>query len=162
AGVEQRLRVGLRFTARPSSLVGGFVIGGGIALLTVWATSVRIGRLNVIRALRDLPEPPPDARRSPSLVAGAPALAAGGALFVTGTASKSWFGALVGVPLAAVASIPLLRRAVGRRAAGSWACIVTLIWGVTCFTLLPKVFENTSIPTFVVQGIMLVAAAVGL
>jgi putative ABC transport system permease protein len=162
AGEEERVQTSLRFTARPSSLVGGFVIGGVIALLTVWATSFRIGRLNVIRAIRDLPDPPTDRRRSRTLLLGAGGVVAGGALFVAGTAARNWFGALVGVPLAAAASIPLLARTVGRRAATSWACLVALFWGVTCFTFFPKVFEGSGIPTFVVQGMILVAAAVGL
>lgn len=45
------------FDAKPSSLVTGALIGLVISLLTVWGTSARIARLNVIRAIRDLPEP---------------------------------------------------------------------------------------------------------
>ena len=67
AGQDARLRTSLHFTAKPASLLGGFVIGGVISLLTVWATSFRIGRLNVIRAIRDLPEPPSAARGSRSM-----------------------------------------------------------------------------------------------
>jgi putative ABC transport system permease protein len=51
---------------------------------------------------------------------------------------------------------------VSRRPAVSWACLVTLFWGVTCFTFFPRVFEGSGIPTFVVQGMVLVAAAVAL
>jgi putative ABC transport system permease protein len=162
AGQDARLRTSLRFTARPSSLVGGFVIGGAISLLTVWATSFRIGRLNVIRAIRDLPEPPTERRRSRALFIGAAGVVAGGVLFLAGTATKTAFGTLVGVPVAAFAAIPLLTGIVGRRAAISWSCVVSLFWGVTCFTFFPRVFEGTGIPTFVVQGMILVAAAVGL
>lgn len=162
AGEDQRLRTALRFTAKPSSLVGGFVIGGVIALLTVWIASVRIGRLNVIRAIRDLPEPPVARNRSQAMFIGSAGVVVGGSLFVTGVSSHSWFGALVGVPLAAIASVPLLTRVVGRKVATTWACIVALTWGLTCFTVFPKVFDGSNIPTFVGQGIILVAAAVTL
>jgi putative ABC transport system permease protein len=162
AGQDERFQLSLRFTAEPSSLVGGFVIGGVISLFTVWAASVRIGRLNVIRAIRDLPEPPTRRTRSRSLALGAAGVVAGGVLFLTGTATRSWFGALVGVPLAAISAVPLIESMVSRRAAVSWACVVTLFWGVTCFTFFPRVFEDSDIPTFVVQGMVLVAAAVGL
>ena len=160
AGEDERFRIALRFTARPSSLIGGFVIGGVISLLTVWAASVRMGRLNVIRAIRDLPEPPTTRSRSRALVLATLGLVAGVALFLGGVATDGWFGTLVGVPLAALSSVPLLERALPRRLAVSGACLVTLVWGVTCFILFPDVFEGTSIPTFVVQGMVLVAAAV--
>ena len=162
AGEEERFQLSLRFTARPSSLIGGFVIGGVISLFTVWAASLRIGRLNVIRAIRDLPDPPTRRSQRRALVLGTAGVVTGGALFFTGVASGSWFGTLVGVPLAAVSSVPLIVRLVSRRLAVSWACVVTLFWGVTCFTFFPDVFEGSGIPTFVVQGMVLVAAAVGL
>ncbi len=162
AGEDERLRTALRFTARPESLMSGFVIGGVIALFTVWAASVRIGNLNVIRAIRDLPEPPSARRRSQALMLGAAGVVVGGALFISGTSSKSWFGALVGVPLAAAAGAPLLSRMVGRKVAVTWACFVALTWALTCFTVFPEVFDGSNIPTFVVQGVILVGAAVGL
>ncbi|MCA1692394.1 MAG: FtsX-like permease family protein [Actinobacteria bacterium] len=160
AGEEERFQVALRFTARPSSLIGGFVIGGVIALLTVWITSLRMGRLNVIRAIRDLPEPPTARTRSRALGLGVLGVIAGGVLFGAGVAGDLWFGALVGAPVAALASVPLLTGMLSRRAAVSWACVVTLAWGVLCSTLFPDVFEGSGIPTFVVQGMVLVAAAV--
>lgn len=162
AGEDERLRTALRFTARPSSLISGFVIGGVIALATVWIASVRIGRLNVIRAIRDLPEPPLSRNRSRALFVGSAGVVVGGSLFVAGLSSKSWFGTLVGVPLAAVAAVPLLSRVVGRKAATTWAGVVALTWALMCFTMFPTVFDGSNIPTFVVQGIILVAAAVGL
>jgi putative ABC transport system permease protein len=162
AGQEERFQIGLRFTARPGSLISGFVIGGVIALFTVWIASLRIGRLNVIRAIRELPEPSTARSRSQALTLGALGLLTGGLLFVIGVGAQWWFGGLVGVPLAAASSVPLIERLVQRRAAVSWACIVTLVWGVTCFTFFPAVFEGSGIPTFVVQGMLLVAAAVAL
>ena len=162
AGEDENVRIALQFTARPSSLIGGIVIGGVISLLTVWAASLRMGRLNVIRAIRDLADPPTARSRSQALVAGTVGLIAGGLLLVVGLAGSNWFGVLVGVPLAALGAVPLLRRILGARAANSAACIVTLLWGVTCFTIFPDVFEGTDIPTFVVQGMILVAAAVSL
>jgi putative ABC transport system permease protein len=162
AGEEEHLRIALQFTARPSALIGGMVIGGVISLLTVWGASLRIGRLNVIRAIRDLPDPPTARSRAQALVAGSVGVAAGGLLLVGGLSQTNWFGVLVGVPLVALGAVPLLRPALGARAANSAACAVTLVWGTTCFIVFPDVFKGTSIPTFVVQGLILVAAAVAL
>ena len=41
----------------PESLAIGATAGLVISLVTIWVTSLRIARLNIIRAIRDLPEP---------------------------------------------------------------------------------------------------------
>ncbi|HEX2064446.1 MAG TPA: FtsX-like permease family protein, partial [Acidimicrobiales bacterium] len=162
AGEEERFRITLRFTASGTALLGGFVIGGVIALLTVWVASVRVGRLNVIRAIRDLPEPVLDRRRRRSVLLGGVGVAVGALLFLTALSGRSWFGALVGPPLVAASAVPLLARVLPRRPVVSVACIAALVWSVVCFVLLPEIFEATDIPTFVVQGVILVSAAVAL
>src|SRR5439155_26642636 len=53
-------------------------------------------------------------------------------------------------------------RVVPRRAAVTFVCSVVLLWGVFAFVLLPSVFNNVDIGAFVVQGVLLVAAAVTL
>ncbi|MGH9279050.1 MAG: ABC transporter permease, partial [Acidimicrobiales bacterium] len=142
--------------------LSGFVIGGVVALVTAWAASIYIGRLNIIRAIRDQPEPVLPRRRSRSLALGVLGILAGGATLVAGVAYDNWLGTLIGIPLAAVAAIPLLAGSIGRRAAASWACGLTIVWGVVCFSVVPQAFEGSGIPTFVAEGILLVAAAVGL
>ena len=52
-------RFDLYFTLEPSSLARAFAIGFVVALATIVGTSLRVSRLNIIRAIRDLPEPPP-------------------------------------------------------------------------------------------------------
>ena len=42
---------------KPLSLAIGATTGLVISLVTIWVTSIRIARLNIIRAIRDLPEP---------------------------------------------------------------------------------------------------------
>ena len=56
----------LTFTASPTSLVNGFAAGFLIAFLTVALTSIRISRINIIAAIRDLPRGP----AAPSSAAG--------------------------------------------------------------------------------------------
>src|SRR5204862_349283 len=69
-------RYDLFFTVRPASVAEGFLFGFAIALITVVAMSVRVSRLNIIRAIRDLPEPPRSPRRR-SLVLGTVAIVTG-------------------------------------------------------------------------------------
>lgn len=162
AGLDERLRTPLRFTAEPTSLLSGLVIGGVVALFTAWAASVYIGRLNVIRAIRDQPEPVLPRRRTRSLALGVAGIVAGGVMLVAGIASENWLATLFGPPVAAAGTIPLLARSLGRRAAMSWASAATILWAVVCFSVVPASFKGSGIPTFVAEGILLVGAAVGL
>ena len=84
----------LRFAVDGASVAKGFAIGAGISLVTVWVTSARISRLNIIRAVRDLPAPP--WRRSLRRIemASAAALVLGVAATVAGIAGDAWFAAL--------------------------------------------------------------------
>ena len=64
----------------PVSLAIGASTGLVISLVTIWATSLRIARLNIIRAIRDLPEPKVVQVRKRTLVLGAVGILAGAAV----------------------------------------------------------------------------------
>ena len=153
-------QISLRFQASPEAIVGGLILGGVISLFTVWLSSVRLARLNVIRAIRDIPEPALRRQRLRTVLAAAVFVVIGGLLFVSGLAGEEWFGTMAGLPIAAFASVALLSRIVPRRVAISAPMVVALVWPIVCFTVLPKTFEEIDIPAFVVQGFLLVAAAV--
>ena len=94
--------VGLKFAVTPASLFAGFAIGLAIALITVWGTSVRISRLNIIRAIRDTPEPPHQAKPG-DLRRDAAGVVLGAAIFVVGVGWQQPVAALLGpVPHGAV------------------------------------------------------------
>jgi putative ABC transport system permease protein len=154
--------IDLRFAAEPGSLVTGALLGLAIGLVTVWVTSVRIGRLNVIRAIRDLPEPARVGQRRRTVVLAAAGLVAGGAPFGAGLAGDAAFPALLGPALALFSSVPLLGRLLPATAAVTVPCGLALVWGMGAFVLLPDVFRGAEIPLFVLQGIILVAAAVAI
>jgi putative ABC transport system permease protein len=134
-----------------------------ISLVTVWGASIRLARLNVIRAIRDIPEPALQRQRVRTLVLGAVGVLTGALLFASGLSSTGgWFGAMVGIPLIAVSAIPLLSRLLPRRAVVSIACTVVLVWEVGAFGVLTEALRNPPIAAFLVQGVTLVAAAVAL
>jgi putative ABC transport system permease protein len=162
SGESEANQLHLAFRASPQSLIGGVILGGSIGLITVWLSSLRLGRLNIIHAIRDITEPPLRRQRRWTLVLSAVGMVAGVLLFLTGAAAGQggWFGAMVGLPVAAYASIPLLTRFLPRRLVVTAACLVGLIWPVACFSILPEVFKDIDIPAFVVQGVLLVSAAV--
>ena len=150
----------LRFSLKPASLMLGFTIGAFISLVTVWGTSIRLGRLNVIRAIRDIVEAPAGrSQRVRSYVFAGLGIVLGLLLLQAGVASNGWFGTLVGVPLAAVSSITLLRRFLSRRLAVGIGAGVALVWGIAVFSLFPDAFSNTEFFAFVAQGVILVGSA---
>jgi putative ABC transport system permease protein len=150
-----------RFTAEPASLAVGALIGMVISLITVWGTTARIASLNVIRALRDLPEPKAERVRVRTLVLGALGVVVGGLLTAAGLGGSA-IPALMGPPIALFSAIPLVRRIVPRRVAVVGLSLAALVWGVACFSLLPEAFEGSDIDVFVFQGVVLVAAAVAI
>lgn len=152
----------LVFTATGTSIQSGFVTGFVISLLTVVGTSLSIARLNVIRAIRDLPEPPGGRQRRIVVVLGAVALVVGGLLTSSGLSSDDPFGVLAGPALAGLGLVPLLRRFVPQRALVSTVSGAVLLWAVLAFDIATEAFENPEISLFVVDGVILTAAAVAL
>ncbi|MGI8758583.1 MAG: ABC transporter permease [Acidimicrobiales bacterium] len=152
----------LTFAADAASIRTGFALGFSLSLLTVVVTSLSIARINVVRAIRDLPEPGAARPRARSLVAGAVTLVVGAALSASGIPADDPYLTLVGPVVMAVGLVPLLRRAVARRPLVSVASTAVLVWTVSAFGLFPDAFDGADIPIFVVQGIVLTAAAVAL
>lgn len=143
-------------------LVTAGLIGLGLSMATVWITSGRIARLDIVRALRDLPEIP---RRHHVLRSSVPAgvgVATGAALSLWGLFAVVPLAAVLGPPIGLCSAIPLLRPVVGRRITTTIASVGTLVWCVGVFTFVPRITEHTGISVYVIQGVVMVAAAVGL
>lgn len=156
-------RIGLRFALEPQSLLIGFGIGFVISLLTVWGTSIRQGRLNVIRAIRDIAEAPASRRRRVrTYILSSAGILLGLVLLQGGAANDAWFGALAGVPIATWSSIPLLRAFMNKRPAVFIGCGAAIVWGITVFSIFPDALSSTEFGAFVLQGVILVGSAVAI
>jgi len=152
----------LIFTAPPGDLLLGGLIGLLISLVTIHLTSFRISRLNVIAAIRDLPDPSRSSRRWIRLLLSGLGVAFGALLFSSGVSSEAAIPAMAGPAIACFSAIPLLARVVPRRLAVISLAGAALVWAVAIFSVLPDVVENAEIPVFVVQGVVMVAAAVAI
>jgi putative ABC transport system permease protein len=166
-GVVQRIfaigsedNFSLIFTASPGDLLLGGLIGLLISLVTIHLTSFRISRLNVIAAIRDLPDPSRASRRWIRLVLSALGVVLGALLFSSGVSAEAAIPALAGPAIACFSAIPLVSRLVPRRLAVIALAGAALAWAVAIFSVLPDAVENADIPVFVVQGVVMVAAAV--
>ncbi len=152
----------LQFDATLQGVLQGFQLGFLISVFTVFITAVWVARLNVIRAIRDLPEPEGHATGLRRLFMGAAALLAGTALTFVGIRSDEPLAALGGPALVGAGAVQLLIGLLPRRALVSLVALAVIAWEVLAFQLLPDVFNDAPIPTFVVQGVCLTAAAVAL
>src|SRR6266545_7243445 len=150
----------LSFHVTPTSLVNGFALGFLIAFLTVALTSVRISRLNVIAAIRDLGGD--GGRRLKWRWVALSTLAAVGlgALAAMAVSRSQGVGTYLFPSLTVLALCPLLVRFAPRRLVYTGASLAVLGWGLAANTLRPKVFDDGSTATFVVLGTVLVFSAV--
>ena len=152
----------LTFSMTAESVVAGFSLGLLITTLTIVLTSVRISRINIIRAIRDLPEPTGRAARRRTIVLGSTFSAAmiAGAVAAFST-EGTWLAAMLCPPLAVFGLVPLFGSMVGRRAPLMVASGLTLLWGIFGNTITGnRFFEEGDIFAFVVQGVLLTFSAV--
>lgn len=144
----------------PTSLAIGATTGLVISLATIWATSLRIARLNIIRAIRDLPEPKPVRARTRTLVLGAVGVVVGAGLAFAGVSGELAIPLLLGVPVAALSAAPLLRPLVAERIARIVVAGTVLAWGLIVYPLFPETLGSAGIIAFVLQGVVLTVGAV--
>ena len=152
----------LNFAATREAVLQGFQLGFLIAVFTVFSTAIWVARLNVIRAIRDLPEPETAASGLRRVILGVVNLLVGAAIAAAGVAGDSPLATLAGPAIAAAGLVQVLRPVLPRRLLVSVASIAVITWEVVAFQIFPEIFEDAPIPTFVVQGVCLTAAAVAL
>ena len=145
------------FTFTNSSLLIGFVSGFLITIFTIYLTSHRISKLNIVRAIRDIPEPeiPKSDRRM--MMIGILVLIVGFLLLFSGIISEMIAPFLSGISLMVFGSGIILRRWIRDQIAFSMIGLITLIlW------LLPSSFYpdyGGGIEMFIVAGLFLVFSA---
>ncbi|MBW3668636.1 MAG: ABC transporter permease [Actinobacteria bacterium] len=153
----------LHYAATLSSVQTAFTIGFVISLVTILGTSFRIARLNVIRAIRDLPEQEGGRRqRVLGAIAAAVVVVVGGVFFAGSVANDDPYGVLIGPALAAAGVVRLTHNLLPRRAVVTAAAGAALVWALVAFEVLPDAFEDGDITIFVVQGLILTFTAVAM
>ncbi|HEX4906137.1 MAG TPA: FtsX-like permease family protein [Acidimicrobiales bacterium] len=148
------------FTVKPASVITAMLVGLLISMVTIWGTSLRIGRLNIIRAIREQAEPPRDPRSRRSLVLGILGVAVGLLILQAGVGGRSAPPTSLGPAVALFSTILLLRRRIPERIAASVPAALVVLYELTCFAIFPDSYVDPSIATFVVQGVTTSAAAV--
>jgi putative ABC transport system permease protein len=93
----------------PTSVIVSYCLGVGITFLSVVIASWRISRLNIVSAIRDIPDVTTLRRKTRSIVFGVLLLVAGAGMVVLGTSSGSAFPFRLGLSLLPFGVAMLLR-----------------------------------------------------
>jgi putative ABC transport system permease protein len=150
----------LNFKVTPTSLVNGFALGFLIAFVTVALTSIRISRVNIIAAIRDLPGEGGRRLKRRWVVLSTLAAAGSAAAAAVAIARNQGVGTYLYPSLAVLALCPLLVRLLPKRAVYTGASLAVLGWGLAASTVRPRVFDDGSTATFIVLGVVLTFSAV--
>jgi putative ABC transport system permease protein len=153
----------LQLAVEVSSLVTAGLIGLIIAMAAVWFTSWRISRLNIISAIRDLPEP--KTRRSRLLVMGAGVLliVGGGLMLSNGLASDNAFLTIASVPIAATGAAIIAKSFMSPLVVSGITGVIAVVWGAAFFPLMPAAMtQDVDIEFFLLFGVVVVAGGVAL
>jgi putative ABC transport system permease protein len=145
------------FTFTPLSLAAAYIAGFMLTMVTVHLVTWRISKLNIVRAIRNIPEPSRSRSVKGAIRLGLAVLIVGLVVMLLGIRSRSLAPALSGLSLMTISAGPILRRWVGDRLAWNIAGFATLlVWLPKGFQIFPYA---SSIETFVIAGIFMVTAA---
>jgi putative ABC transport system permease protein len=150
----------LAFHVTRISIINGFALGFLIAFLTVAITSIRISRINVIAAIRDLPTEGGRRLRRRWVIASTIVAVVSAAAAVPAIADSQGVGTYLYPALAVLFLCPLLARFAPKRWVYTGAALAVLAWGLLANTVRPQVLEGGSTVTFVILGTMLTFSAV--
>src|SRR3989441_782042 len=144
---------------RSASFLTAFIAGTALPWITILPASWRVSRLNIVRAIRDLPEPGTQERSRDVLVAGILVALGGIALTVWGFAADTGMGKIPGPPVLALGLGIAAASRGWARAGMTLAAAFNLAWILLPFTLLNQATDNVSI-AFVMVGVILVGSGI--
>jgi len=145
---------GFILTWTDSDLINGFAIGFLITMATIGAASWRVSKLNIVRAIRDIPEPTQHRSTRRQLAVGAAVAVLGAVGFAVALVQKSLFLQDVGPVGLAFGLAVLTMRVLSPRAVFTVAGAFIVGW-----VLSPRKFfsvANADITLFIVAGLLLV------
>jgi putative ABC transport system permease protein len=154
--------VTIRYRLTWTSLLVAFSLGALLTLAVVTLAAWRVSHLNIVAAVRNLPQPRRRRRRRAGWLATGILLLIGGVLVASAFSSKDSVSLLVGGSLVLVALVPAIRTLGGsERLAYTVAGVGVLAWNLLPFSaykaLVPDLEMGFSV--FVLVGLLLVAGA---
>lgn len=151
--------VQITFFFEPGSVLLAFAAGATLTWLTMFVASWRASRLNIVRAIRDLPEPPPEKGSRRMLLASVGLLALGASLIAYGVWADTGYGRIPGPPLLGYGSALLAATWSRARLGFTAASVFALAWILQPAHLLNDATDNISV-AFVLTGLVFVGSAI--
>ncbi len=142
----------------PSSLALAFGVGALLTLGTIVLTSWYVSRLNIVRAIRDIPEPIPRRSSWKQLLLGTLAVVLGLLLSLLAFVQVSSLDLAMGISLVVLGITTLLLRRVNQRVLLTLAGSFIVVWLVQPYTIIHG--GQVQILGFIVVGILLVLGGV--
>ncbi len=129
-GSNADLKVPVQFVATWASIQRGFTVGFAVTLLTVVITSVKVTRVNIIQAIRELNDAPGKTKGPLPRIAGAVMIIGGGIWSITSLISNEPFGTLFGPMVLISGAVPWLIRVAPPRLVLSVVSALSIAWGI--------------------------------
>ena len=91
------------------SIVVAYSIGVLLTFVVVGISAWRVSRLNIVTAVRNLPDPPPQKRRKRRWIGGLVAMALGALLIFAGVDTAEAMQFILGIALFAIGAVPVVQ-----------------------------------------------------
>lgn len=154
--------VNIAHDLRPRSVIVAYTMGVLLTFVVVTASAWRVSMLNIVRAIRNLPEPALRKGGRFTWALGVLAILAGILLTFVGIDAGQGAPFYLGVSLAIIGVIPLLRRlGLPDRAAYTIPGVALVVWWLLPFRALDFILPDLSVDfsLFILSGIMVVMGA---
>ena len=146
------------FYFTPMSLSLSYVMGFIITISTVYLSTVRISRLNVVRAIRNIPEPPVSRNDRKSFITGILFVSIGLASMLYGINGEQINYALGGLSTITVFMGFITRKWLGDKIAWNISGIITLILWLPNVKIFPSGY-NSDLTMFLLSGLFMVGSS---
>jgi putative ABC transport system permease protein len=144
------------FTFTPFSLAVAYLAGFVLTLVTVYFVTRRISNMNIVRAVRNIPEPGRSRDDKGLFLMGLALLGVGALVMVLGIQGTSRALAMSGLSCVTLSAGLLLRKYAGDRIAWNVAGLATLfVWVPKGFDIFPY---SSNIEMFVIAGVFMVTS----
>jgi putative ABC transport system permease protein len=150
----------ISYAVKPTTFVLGYSIGVLLTLAVVVFSARRVSRMNIVSAIRDLPEPPREKSRKRRLIPAGIGLFAGAALTISGIGAKDAVVLGFGMSLVILSLVPILQLlGLPGRAVHTGAGLTLLLWFV--FPVGRWLFGDLKVnfSMFLLGGLMVVLGA---
>src|SRR5213083_1649377 len=145
---------GLVLTWTISDLLTGFAIGFLITMATIGIASFRVSKLNIVRAIRDIPEPVPHRSTRRQIAVGAVLVALGALGTISSLATKNLILQEAGPSALAIGLAVLTMRITSPRRVFTVAGILMLAWLLSPWKFFST--ETADITLFILVGLLLI------